>query len=112
MRLCSRGFFLLEGVIRGTNQRTCFHVLESHLLAESLEFREFIRMDVSLDRQMFVRRLHVLPERQDVRALRGDFFHRLQYFIARLAEPSIMPVFVGTSGAISRARRSNSSDRS
>ena len=52
-------------------------------------------MDVPFDRQMLVRRLHVLPEGQDVRALRGDFFHRLQHFVARLAEAQHHSRFCG-----------------
>ena len=80
------GFFLFEGVIRGANQRAGFHVLESHLFAEALEFGEFIRMDVALDRQVFGRWLQILTQRQDVRPLRRDFFHGVQDFVARLAE--------------------------
>jgi hypothetical protein len=48
---------LLESVIRGTNEWSGFNVLESHLLAEVFVFREFVGMDVSLDRQMFGRGL-------------------------------------------------------
>jgi hypothetical protein len=68
---------LFEGVIRGSNQRPGFYVLETHLFAQALKLREFIRVDVPLDGQVLVRRLKVLPESQDVRPLRGNFFHRL-----------------------------------
>lgn len=52
-RLGSRGGFLLEGVIRRTHQGACFDVFESHLLAEPFELREFIRVNKSIDWQMF-----------------------------------------------------------
>src|SRR5215472_2689497 len=78
-----RGFFLFEGVIGRADERPCFDVLEPHLFAELLEFGELVRMDVALDRQMLRSRLHILAEREDVRALRGDFFHSLQNFVAR-----------------------------
>lgn len=44
------GGFLLEGVIGRTDKRAGFDVLESHSLAEPLEFGEFVRMDETVDR--------------------------------------------------------------
>jgi hypothetical protein len=55
--LPSSGCFLLEGVIGGTNQRTGFHVFETHLFAALFEIVKFVRADVPLDRQMLGRRL-------------------------------------------------------
>src|SRR6185437_863411 len=81
-----RGFFLLEGVIRRSNQWTRFDVFEPHLLAKLLVFREFIRMNKTLDRQMFRGRLQILTEGKNVRALRGDLFHGGENFFATLSQ--------------------------
>src|SRR5277367_4140383 len=42
LALTSRGLFLLEGVIRGTDQGSGFHVLDSHGLAQLLKFGELV----------------------------------------------------------------------
>ena len=90
-------FFLFECVIGRPYQRSRFHVFESHRLAQPLELREFVGMHVTLDRQMLVRRLHVLAERQNVRALRRDIFHGRQHFFARFAQAQHHSGFCGQS---------------
>ncbi len=41
------GFRLVEGVVRGTDQRAGFDVLEAHGFAEHFVFGEFVRMNVA-----------------------------------------------------------------
>src|SRR5579862_6635288 len=67
------GLLLLEGVIRGAHQRPGFHVPESHLLAQALVFRKLTGMHEAHDGQVFARRLQILPQREDVHALSGQF---------------------------------------
>lgn len=50
--LAACGCFLLEGMIGGANERPSFHVFETHLLAKSFVFAEFVRMDESLNAKM------------------------------------------------------------
>jgi hypothetical protein len=47
-------------------------VLEAHGFAEDFVLGELVGMDVANDRQVLARRLEILPEREDVRALRGE----------------------------------------
>src|SRR5271170_7446430 len=69
------GFFLLEGVIGGAYEGAGFDMLDSQLLTEALEFGELVGVNEARHRQMLARRLQVLPQCQDVRALRGNFSH-------------------------------------
>ena len=80
------GFFLFEGVVGGADERAGFYVLEAHGFACALEFGEFVGVDEALDWQVLGRGLQILAEREDVRALRGDFFHCGEDFVARFAE--------------------------
>lgn len=64
------GFRLLESVVRGPHQRPRFDVLESHRFAADFEFRKFIGMHVTNDGQMRLRGLEILPQGENVGALR------------------------------------------
>src|SRR5579862_4415764 len=72
-----------------------FYVLEAHWLACALEFGEFVGVDEALDWQMLGRGLQILAEGEDVRALRGDFFHGGEYLVARFAEAEHHAGFCG-----------------
>ncbi len=67
------GFRLIKGVVGGTNERSGFDVLETHLLAKNLVIGKFIGMDVANDGQVFACGLEILAEREDVRTLGGEF---------------------------------------
>lgn len=96
--LGSRSRFLFEGVIGRADERAGFDVLETHLFAEALVLREFIRMNEAHDRQMLARGLEILAERENVDALASNFLHGTKNFVALFAEAEHHARFRGHRG--------------
>src|SRR5688500_1263103 len=86
------------GVIRGANEWTGFDVAEAHRHARVAEAVELRRRPVALDRQMHRRRPQVLPDSQDVGALRRDVAHRRDDLFVRLAEADHDPALANQVG--------------
>jgi len=74
---------------------------EAHLLAEPFIVCELIRCTNRTMGRCFARWLKVLAKRKDVRALGDEITYRREDLIGAFSpRPSIMPVLVGTAGAI------------
>ena len=61
-------------------------MLEAHRFTERFEFGEFAGMHVADDGKMLARRLEILAERENVRALRDEIAHRGENFFFFFAE--------------------------
>ena len=94
-KLLHSGFGLIESVVGRSNERARFNMLETHLLAQNLIFRKFIRVDVADYREMFARRLKVLAQSEDVGPLCGQFLHGGENFMFFFTETQHEPTLGG-----------------
>src|SRR5258705_8559360 len=86
MVLTEAPFGLMKCLETRTNRRPRLHMLKSHRIAQDLEFGEFIRMHIPNDWQMFLRRLKILAERENIRTLCSQVLQSGEYFLFALAQ--------------------------
>src|SRR5690606_40504722 len=100
------------GVIRTAHQGTRLHMGKAPLQPLLLETGKFFGGVVPLDGQMFLGRLQVLTDRQDIHPVsrRSSIVSKISSHVS--PTPTMMLDLVGMSGCISLARRRSSRDRS
>jgi hypothetical protein len=74
-------------VIRTAHQRAGFDMTKPELFARHFEFVEFIGRDVSVDFQLAVLRLQILPESDDVDLLVAQLLQRDNDLVMGFADP-------------------------
>ena len=90
---------MLLGVVAAAHERATFHETETLRHAHFLEAYEAVGVDELSDFQMFLGRLEVLAQREDVDAYAAQVVHAFFYFLIRFAEAEHDAALGAQSGA-------------
>src|ERR1700749_2481442 len=74
-------------MVRGTHERAAFHVIKTHIIPNITKACKFIRMHEPDYGQMFLRRLELLPQCNNIYSTVPSILHGLHHFILLFPKP-------------------------